>query len=194
MGGAFSCLNGRMKQWLSWSDQLALLQERGLVVGDRAACEVRLRSVNYYRFSGYARYFQIAPHEGDSRFHAGTTFGDVWALVEADADLSAALMPRLGQVEIALRTRYAYVVGRDVGLGGNYLNDAFFSGGPRRNRCQRLAARTSTGAARGPSSDTEVVQVQTATRLFRSGRRSNHSPSGPCRRASSGQIMADFTP
>lgn len=50
-----------MKPWLSWDQQVSLLQERGLVVHDAAACEKYLSAVNYYRFMGYARYFQRAP-------------------------------------------------------------------------------------------------------------------------------------
>lgn len=117
-----------MKPWLPWPDQLRLLRERGLVVGDEAACEARLATVNYYRFAGYARYFQVAPHLGDNSFHEGATFDAILALYEADADLRARLMPLLGEIEVMLRTRYAYVVGREVGPGGDYLDDSFFSG------------------------------------------------------------------
>ncbi|OLT31443.1 abortive phage resistance protein [Kytococcus sp. CUA-901] len=117
-----------MKPWLPWPDQLSLLQERGLRVGDEAACQARLSTVNYYRFAGYARFFQVAPHQGNNRFHEGTTFEDVLALYEADADLRTRLMPLLGEIEVMLRTQYAYVVGRDVGPRGDYLDDSFFSG------------------------------------------------------------------
>lgn len=117
-----------MKPWLSWDDQLDLLAHRGLVIPDRSACAARLSTVNYYRFSGYARYFQNAPHLGENTFVEGTTFDEIWRIYAADADLRALLMPALGRVEVLLRTRYAYVVGRDADPFSSYLDDSYFSG------------------------------------------------------------------
>lgn len=122
------CLHAPMKPWLPWPDQVSLLRERGLEVSQADACEERLSTVNYYRFMGYARYFQIAPHRGDNRFTPGSTFADVWALYEADEALRDLLMARLGKVEVALRTKYAYVIGRDADAHGGYLQDSFFTG------------------------------------------------------------------
>ncbi|RYG78464.1 Abi family protein [Yimella sp. RIT 621] len=117
-----------MKPWLSWPDQVSLLQQRGLEISDTDVCEERLSRVNYYRFMGYARYFQAAPHDGNNSFVAGATFADVWALYEADEALRDLLMAGLGRVEIALRTTYAYVLGRDTYSHATYLQDSFFSG------------------------------------------------------------------
>lgn len=46
------------KPALSLSQQLAKLQTRGLVIGDKAAAEHCLRHVGYYRLSAYALSFQ----------------------------------------------------------------------------------------------------------------------------------------
>jgi len=128
MGGAFLCFDASMKPWLPWPEQVALLQERGLEIDPADRCPESLSVVNYYRFMGYARYFQVAPHQGDNRFLPGTRFADVWGLYKADEVLRNLLMPRLGSVEVALRTKYAYVVGRDVGPRSGYLNESFFAG------------------------------------------------------------------
>lgn len=73
-----------MKPSLSWNEQVALLVRRGLAVDDEVACASFLAATNYYRFSGYARYFQQAPHLGHDDFHDGTAFEEVRAIYEAD--------------------------------------------------------------------------------------------------------------
>jgi len=42
-----------LKRWLSFTDQLELLQARGLHVDDRAAALDYLERLGYYRLSGY---------------------------------------------------------------------------------------------------------------------------------------------
>lgn len=41
------------KPWLSYKDQLALLESRGLLITDRAAALEYLERIGYYRLSGY---------------------------------------------------------------------------------------------------------------------------------------------
>lgn len=45
------------KGWLSYADQVQLLQHRGLVVSDLRKAEQFLSHLNYYRFSGYCLAF-----------------------------------------------------------------------------------------------------------------------------------------
>lgn len=42
-----------VKRWLSYDEQVKLLQARGLTVTDTASAAEFLSRVNYYRFSGY---------------------------------------------------------------------------------------------------------------------------------------------
>jgi len=83
MEGASYFLGYRMtkKDWekdaLTWDEQVDLLAERGLAVNDIGTCAEFLAENSYYRFSGYARYFQRAPHEGDDSFLPGTTFQEI---------------------------------------------------------------------------------------------------------------------
>ncbi|MGH1526163.1 Abi family protein [Leifsonia sp. L25] len=77
---------------------------RGLVVDDHLACARFLAATNHYRFSGYARYFQNAPHLGDDDFRAGTTFDQIRAVYDADEALRNALVRPLAQVELMLRS------------------------------------------------------------------------------------------
>jgi len=61
------------KGWLSYADQVQLLQHRGLVVSDLRKAEQFLSHLNYYRFSGYCLAFESQRHT----FVAGTTFEQI---------------------------------------------------------------------------------------------------------------------
>ncbi|GAB78916.1 Abortive infection bacteriophage resistance protein [Austwickia chelonae] len=116
-----------MKPSLSWEQQVTLLLDRGLSVSDKDACTDFLAANNYYRFSGYARYFQVAPHRGDDTFRPGTTFDEIREIYEADQALRAMLARPLTCAELLLRTHTAYVIGRTYGPCGRYLEDDFYT-------------------------------------------------------------------
>jgi abortive infection bacteriophage resistance protein len=48
------------KAWLSYSDQVAQLENRGLLIPNRIKAEQFLAHLNYYRFSGYTRRWDIS--------------------------------------------------------------------------------------------------------------------------------------
>lgn len=116
-----------MKPSLSWDAQVALLVQRGLVIGDEGACAAFLAAHNYYRFSGYMRYFQRAPHAGDNTFRPGTTFAEIRAIYDADEALRFALAQRLARAEVLLRTHTAHVIANDHGPCGRYLEEDFYT-------------------------------------------------------------------
>ena len=116
-----------MKPSLSWEEQVALLIQRGLVIFDTNECARFLAVHNYYRFSGYMRYFQQAPHEGNNVFEPGTTFEEIREVYEADEALRLALMPRLARAEVLLRTLTAYTFANDHGPRGKYLEEDFYT-------------------------------------------------------------------
>lgn len=100
---------------------------RGLAVSDEAACAKFLAATNYYRFSGYARYFQQAPHLGGDDFRPGTTFDEIRAVYEADEALRAALVQPLARVEILLRSHVARVIADEHGPYGRFLEEDFYT-------------------------------------------------------------------
>lgn len=100
---------------------------RGLAVGDEAACARFLAATNYYRFSGYARYFQRAPHLGDDNFQPGTTFDDIRAVYDADEALRTMLVGPLARVELMLRSHVARVIADEHGAYGRYLEKDFYT-------------------------------------------------------------------
>jgi abortive infection bacteriophage resistance protein len=116
-----------VKPSLSVGEQVALLARRGLVIDDEAVCAAFLGSNNYYRFSGYARYFQRAPHMGDDTFAPGTTFAEIRRVYEADEALRTALSQPLARVELLLRTHVARVIADGHGPYGSFLEQSFYT-------------------------------------------------------------------
>jgi abortive infection bacteriophage resistance protein len=98
------------KPALTIAEQLTLLKERKLSydVGDRNALGRLLLSKGYYRLSGYWRYFQVSPHNGDNTFNPGITLGMINDVYEFDEILRSILLEGLTAFEVTFRTRLAY--------------------------------------------------------------------------------------
>ena len=80
-----------MKPSLSVEERVELLDRRGLLIENQGEYEAFFSAGNYYRFSGYMRYFQRAPHFGDNAFLDGTTFTQIRNIYDADEALRTAL-------------------------------------------------------------------------------------------------------
>lgn len=120
------------KPSLSWNEQVALFKARGLHVPDEAACARFLASANYYRFSGYARYFQESPGTGNNDFRVRTTFGEILDIYEADAALRQNLTSSLRDVELMLRSHVARVIADNYGGYERFLDASFYTDVPGR--------------------------------------------------------------
>ena len=68
------------KNALSISDQIATLQQRGLIINDLIKVEQFLNNVSYFRFDAYLHIFE----QPDGTFRKGTTFEQVSALYDFD--------------------------------------------------------------------------------------------------------------
>lgn len=88
---------------------IALWRERGLEVDENRAARF-LYDANYYRVSGYARYFQVDPGNGDNDFRPGATFDDIERTYNFDSELLKYLFDGLADLEVALRSRLAYQI------------------------------------------------------------------------------------
>lgn len=102
------------KQWLTYEQQLTLLAERGLIIPNKPAAQIFLSRVSYYRLSGYFRYWQRDPANGDNAFKQGTSFDTIKKLYEAEEQLIGKCIAVLHSLEVLLRTRFAYAYGRLV--------------------------------------------------------------------------------
>lgn len=91
------------KPTLSFDEQADLLIKRGLIVEKPLLIE-RLKSVNYYRFSGYLYPYRQA----DETFKAGTTFEQVWRHYVFDRRLRLTILDAIERVEVSVKTQFIY--------------------------------------------------------------------------------------
>ena len=115
-----------MKPYLSWDEQVDLLISRGLIVEDRNECVSFLKSRNYYRLSGYARYFQQAPHADNNQFMPKVSFDTIRKIYDADTSIRTKLGRQLARAEILLRSHTANVIARDYSPYSDYLEQSFY--------------------------------------------------------------------
>ncbi len=110
------------KPSLSIADQIALLEERGMVIPDRAKAEHYLRHVSYYRLRAYWLPFeQPSSVNGDHMFKAGTSIEDALALYVFDRQLRLLVMDAIERIEVSLRGSWAHHLAMTNGPHG-YLD------------------------------------------------------------------------
>lgn len=110
-----------LKPWLSFSQQLELLQRRGLEVEDRAAALDYLERLGYYRLSGYwyplrAIDLTASTAQGQAvrldHFVPGSRFEDVVRLYVFDKKLRLLALDALERIEMAVRVDVAHLLGQ----------------------------------------------------------------------------------
>uniref|UniRef100_UPI00300D5C68 Abi family protein n=1 Tax=Stomatohabitans albus TaxID=3110766 RepID=UPI00300D5C68 len=119
------------KQRLSYEEQATLLSKRGLVIDDVEDAVQFLSQVNYYRFSGYFRYWQRDPTHGDNQFIDGASFNVIRDLYLAEQNLVIACDDLLHPIEVLLRTRFAYHYAERVGSCGKFVLGEGFTHPPK---------------------------------------------------------------
>ena len=82
-------------------DQIALLEQRGLIVGNRIHAQQSLRNIGYYRLSGYMLPFQVP--NSNHQFSVGTTFEKITDLYSFDRKLRIIFLDALDRIEVGLR-------------------------------------------------------------------------------------------
>lgn len=114
------------KPAISITEQIELLVGRGLAVPlptdadweeRKAEYHVVARLLidnNYYRLSGYWRYFQIAPGRGDNRFTPEGTVARIRSTYTFDHELRSLLMDGLSTLEVTFRSRLAYYIAEQL--------------------------------------------------------------------------------
>lgn len=104
------------KKWKSFDDQLALLRSRGLIIGDERKALGYLKTIGYYRLSGYFYSFrEICPTDPKRRldtFIPNSRFEDVKALYMFDKKLRQLALDALERIEVAMRVNIAYLLGK----------------------------------------------------------------------------------
>ena len=95
-----------MKPFKTIEEQISILEERGLIIEDKAYASKCLENLNYYRISGYT----LTLRKND-KFYNGITFENAMQIYNFDKELKLLVLKYLEDIEIALRTHIGYVLG-----------------------------------------------------------------------------------
>ncbi|CEA08254.1 Abi-like protein [Arthrobacter saudimassiliensis] len=111
-----------VKPWLSVDEQIERLENRGVQVDDRARAEFALKSIGYYRLTGYLYPFResetYVDDEGRSRvrvlsgYKPRTTLRQAEEIIDFDRRLRMLVMDGVERIEVAVRMQIGYVLGR----------------------------------------------------------------------------------
>ena len=89
---------------LSYKDQLALLEKRGLIINDKNKALSYLQEISYYRLSAYFLPYQKLKDV----FNEGTTFKQIIDTYTFDRELRLLVFDCIERIEIAIRTQMIY--------------------------------------------------------------------------------------
>ncbi|MBA3879056.1 MAG: DNA-binding protein [Sphingobium sp.] len=106
-------------------DQIALMQARGMIVGDIPIAERCLAHISYYRLRAYWLYYEANPADPSHALRPGTRFEDVLALYEFDRQLRLLLLDAIERIEVAARGSWAYRMAMQYGSHG-YLKPSLY--------------------------------------------------------------------
>ena len=101
----------------TYAEQVAKLEQRGMVVGDHQSAEFYLQHLNYYRLGAY-----WLPFEADHATHAlkpGTRFEDVLNLYVFDRELRLLVLDAIERVEVSVRSQWAFQMAHFHGAHGH---------------------------------------------------------------------------
>ncbi|WP_430336180.1 Abi family protein [Rhodococcus sp. ACT016] len=123
-----------MKPFLPVEQQIEKLRSNGLVLAGNDADDARqlLLDHNYYRLSGYFRYFQVNPPAGIDRFTSHASFDDIRLSYELDQQLAEHLRKGLTAFEVVFRSRLAYCIAESSGPD-SYLTEGIYLDKPARS-------------------------------------------------------------
>ena len=103
------------KPYLTYQQQLALIESRGATCTDKSRALRMLESLGYYNVTGYLYPYRMANPAGKGRldtFQPGTDLADIETLIDFDRALRACLFDGVQLVEVSIRARIAYMLGR----------------------------------------------------------------------------------
>lgn len=108
------------KPHLSFNQQVARLENRGMLVEDKERAMRVLAATGYYHMSGYWYPYRKATDTPSVRldtFKDGVSFNAIEKLMLFDSKLRGYLFGLIADIEIAMRCRIAYIVGKTDAFG-----------------------------------------------------------------------------
>jgi len=114
------------KTHLSYDEQIALLESRGLIVTDKALARKKLKHISYYRLSAY-----FLPLQKDKDiFVNDTRFEEILRLYYFDKALRKIIFNAIETIEINIRSNVVYNLSKHTGAFGymekENLNTSYF--------------------------------------------------------------------
>lgn len=105
-----------LKKFSTHAEQIALLEQRGMVVADHAKAEACLARIGYYRLSAYMYPFRLLGQENGKtvvrdQFYGRPDFDDVVGFYIFDKNLRIMVSDALERIEVALRAEIAHRLG-----------------------------------------------------------------------------------
>lgn len=97
------------KPAITHEQQVALLQQRGMIINNAAEAAFYLQQLNYYRLGAYWLPFE-AEHTAH-QFKPGTHFDDVLNLYVFDRELRLLVLDGIEHIEVSVRSQWAYQLG-----------------------------------------------------------------------------------
>lgn len=112
------------KPALTFDQQVAKLESRGLVFSDKEKAKRHLSNISYYRMSAYMLPFKMRDASGETidHFVPGTKWEDVYDLYKFDRKLRLLVFDAIERIEIALRTQVIYQL--SLKYGAHWQDDS----------------------------------------------------------------------
>lgn len=92
------------KRPIALSQQLKLLEQRGLIIQNEETALSQLQSISYFRLASYWHSMEV-PNSDKHQFLPNSNFDDVIELYQFDKKLRTLVFTSIQDIEIALRTR-----------------------------------------------------------------------------------------
>lgn len=96
---------------LTYQEQIALMESRGLTVPDHSRAERYLSQISYYRLSAYMLPFK----QVKDTFNTGTTFDQIIDLYVFDRELRLLAFDAIERVEVTIRAQMIYQLAHKYG-------------------------------------------------------------------------------
>ncbi len=101
------------KQAQNITEQILLLQKRGVFINNLTFAQQVLETVSYYRFSAYL--FPFRKNDGSDDYIAGTTFETCWQYYRFDRRLRVCIIDAIERVEVATKTKIVNLLATKYG-------------------------------------------------------------------------------
>ena len=107
-----------VKKPKTYEEQVSIIENKGFIVANRTECINFLHQANYYRLSAYFLPFR----QEDKTYLPGIPMKRIQRIYEFDQRLRALIFEAIQEIELYLRTQFAYYSGHKYGpLGADDL-------------------------------------------------------------------------